>query len=209
MTDARPTWAALFDRAAAVDADERAVRDAVVSAADGAADTAGPDPDPDPDPPRDPAPTRVVAAPGVLTADLFVDGPARAALDLLRAHSWTTLVASDPLLDAAERAVARLSGDTDDALAADWRVRAAAWRERVVGPAGDDPTLASAYRGGAMHVLTTDERVTSAAGGTALRARVETSAREPAAFARLFDPASLYEHAVDGTYEGPDRDPRA
>ncbi|ESS05716.1 MAG: hypothetical protein A07HB70_02196 [uncultured archaeon A07HB70] len=60
-----------------------------------------------------------------------------------------------------------------------------------------------------MHVLTTDERVTSAAGGTALRARVETSAREPAAFARLFDPASLYEHAVGGTYEGPDRDPRA
>jgi len=204
VTDERPTWAALFQRAAALDADEAAVRGAVAATAG----DAGTDADPDPDPPRDPEPARVVAAPGVLAADLFVDGPARAALDPLRAHSWTTLVASDPLLDAAERAIARLSGDADPALAADWRARVEAWREPVVGPAGDDPTLASAYRGGAMHVLTTDDRVTSAAGGTALRARVETSAREPAAFARLFDAESLYEHAVGAEYAGPDRDPR-
>jgi hypothetical protein len=42
-----------------------------------------------------------------------------------------------------------------------------------------------------------------------VRDRVETSVREPAAFARLFDPVGLYEHAVGGTYGGPDRDPRA
>jgi hypothetical protein len=202
VTDTRPTWAALFDRASSLDVDETAVQDTVAAANDADGDTA-------PDSPRDPDPTRVVAAPAVLVADLFVDGPARAALDLLRAHSWTALVASTPLLDAAERAIARSSDDADPALAADWRARVEAWREPVVVPTGDDPALASAYRGGAMHVLTRDERVTSAAGGTALRARVETSAREPAAFARLFDPESLYEHAVGETYDGPDRDPRA
>jgi hypothetical protein len=196
------SWADLFDRAAAVGVDRAAVERSVTATA------AGGSGDVDPDDPRDPAPTRVVAAPGVLVADLFLDGPERAALDPLRAHSWTTLVASDPLLDAAERAVARLAADADDALAADWRARVERWREPVVHPAGDDPTLGSAYRGGAMHVLTEDDRLTSAAGGVAVRDRVETSVREPAAFAALFDPAGLYEHAVGETYEGPDRDPR-
>jgi hypothetical protein len=200
-----PTWAALFDRAAAVGTDRAAVERAVAATERAGSD----DPAVDPDRPRDPAPTRVVAAPAVLVADLFLDGPERAALDPLRAHSWTTLVASDPLLDAAACAVADLATGADDALAADWRATAAGWRERVVHPAGDDPTLGSAYRGGAMHVLSADDRLTSAAGGVAVRDRVETSVREPAAFARLFDPEGLYEHAVGGRYEGPDRDPRA
>jgi hypothetical protein len=201
-----PAWGALFARAAAVDPSDAAIREAVT-----ASDASGPAGENDTEPPttpRDPAPARVVAAPAVLVADLFGDGPARAALDALREHSWTTLVASDPLLDAAEAATRRLAGDDDDTLAADWRAKVAGWRERVVHPADDDPTLASAYRGGAMHVLSTDERLTSPAGGAAVRGRVETSVREPAAFARLFDPAGLYEHAVGGTYEGPDRDPR-
>ncbi|MFB6168174.1 MAG: hypothetical protein ABEJ43_04935 [Haloferacaceae archaeon] len=199
-----PAWGDLFARAAAVAPGEAAVQAAVATSEQAGTDEG----DARPTDPRDPAPTRVVAAPGVLVADLFHDGSARAALDALREHSWTTLVASDPLLDAAERAVAELAGDADPTLAADWRARVARWREPVVHPVGDDPTLASAYRGGAMHVLSTDERLTSAAGGTRVRDRVETSVREPAAFARLFDPAGLYEHAVGGTYDGPDRDPR-
>ena len=205
MSDDTETWGALFKRAAAVGPDEAAVATATEGEEGGGAKPPGAAPDA----PRDPAPTRVVAAPAVFVADLFRDGPARAALDPLRAHSWTTLVASDPLLDAAERAVARLAGDVDPALAADWRTRVEAWHESVVHPPGDDPTLGSAYRGGAMHVLSTDARLTSAAGGTEVRARVETSIREPSAFARLFDAEGLYEHAVGGTYEGPDRDPRA
>jgi hypothetical protein len=204
VTDDPETWGDLFERAAAVGPDEAAIAAATESENGDGSGTAGPRPDA----PRDPASTRVVAAPAVLVADLFLDGPARAALDSLRAHSWTALVASDPLLDAAERAVSRLADDVDPALAADWRTRVEAWREPVVHPPGDDPTLGSAYRGGAMHVLSTDDRLTSAAGGTAVRARVETSVREPAAFAALFDAASLYGHAVGGTYEGPDRDPR-
>lgn len=201
-----PTWSDLFARAAVVAPSDEALREAVAASGTepGAATASAP-----PDDPRDPAPTRVVAAPAVLVSDLFRDGPERAALDSVREHSWTTLVASDPLLDAAERAVSELAGETDERLATDWRARVEEWRERVVHPAGDDPALGSAYRGGAMHVLSTDDRLTSAAGGTAVRERVETSVREPAAFARLFDPAGLYEHAVGETYEGPDRDPRA
>ena len=208
-TDADTTWATLFARAAAVAPSEAAVRESVAqSDVDEPAESGGDETTPPTDP-HEPAPTRVVAAPAVLVADLFRDGPERTALDRLREHSWTTLVASDPLLDAAEGAIRRLAGSADDRLAADWRRRVERWRERVVHPAGDDPTLGSAYRGGAMHVLSADGRLTSAAGGRAVRARVETSVREPAAFARLFDAEGLYEHAVGGAYEGPDRDPRA
>ena len=205
MSDDVSTWADLFERAAAVGADEAAV---AASTKRGATDD-GDDGGEAVDTPQEPAATRVAVAPAVLVADLFLGGPARAALDPLRAHSWTTLVASDPLLDTAGAAVANLAADADPDLAADWRTRVKAWRERVVHPPDDDPTLGSAYRGGAMHVLSTDDRITSAAGGTALRARVETSVREPAAFAALFDAEGLYEHAVGDAYEGPDRDPRA
>jgi len=59
-----------------------------------------------------------------------------------RTHAWTTLVASDPLLDDAEAVVASLA---DDGLAADWRGAVEAWREPVAQPAADHPALASAY----------------------------------------------------------------
>jgi hypothetical protein len=152
------------------------------------------------------SPARVVADSDVLVADLFVDGPSRAALDHLRRHSWTTLVASDALLDDAQAVVARLA---DDALAADWRDRVDAWRDPVDHPADDHPGLASAYRGGAMHLLSFDERLGSARAGAALQGHVPLSVRHPRAFATLFDAASLYEEVVGGTYPGPDRDPRA
>jgi hypothetical protein len=151
-------------------------------------------------------PTRVVADADVLAADLLVGGAARTALDHVRSHSWLSLVASDPLLDDAEAVVESLA---DESLAADWRERVAADATRVEHPPGDHPALACAHRGDAAHVLSFDESLQTAAAGAAIRARVETSVKHPDAFARLFDPAALYESAVGGDYPGPDRDPRA
>ena len=154
----------------------------------------------------EPSPARLVADSDVLVADLLVGGSSRRALDHLRRHSWLTLVASDALLDDAEAAIARLA---DDTLASDWRDRVEAWREPVDHPDADHPGLASAYRGGAMHLLSFDERLGSARAGAALRGHVPLSVRHPRAFATLFDAASLYEEVVGGSYPGPDRDPRA
>ncbi|SFR50230.1 DUF7384 family protein [Halogeometricum limi] len=153
----------------------------------------------------DPSPARVVADADVLAADLFVDGDARAALDHLRAHSWTTLLASDALLDDAETLIADVG---DASLAADWRARVDDWREPVDHPEDDHPALASAYRGGAMHVLSYDDRLTSARAAAALGGRFPVSVREPKAFATLFDAASLHAEVVGGEYGGPDSDPR-
>jgi hypothetical protein len=152
------------------------------------------------------SPARIVADADVLAADLLVGGDARDALDLVRVHSWVTLVASDALLDDAESVIADLA-DAD--LAAEWREHVEALREPVDHPAGDHPALASALHGGAMHVLSFDESLASAAAGAAIRGRVETSVRSPRAFATVFDPESLYEAVEDGEYPGPDRDPRA
>ncbi|MFC7140139.1 hypothetical protein ACFQMA_09880 [Halosimplex aquaticum] len=154
----------------------------------------------------DASPARIVADADVLAADLLVGGDAREALDHVRSHSWVTLVASDALLDDAEAVVADLA-DAD--LAADWRDRIEGLREPVDQPAGDHPALASALHGGAMHVLTFEERLQSAEAGAAIRGRVETSVKHPKAFATLFDAESLYEAVEGGEYPGPDRDPRA
>jgi predicted nucleic acid-binding protein len=155
--------------------------------------------------PTEPSPARVVADADVLAADLLVGGPSRAALDHVREHSWLTLVASDHLLDDAA-AVIRALGDDD--LSRDWRDRIERTRESVDHPAEDHPALASAYRGGAMHLLTLDDSLLSASAGAALRGRVRTSPRHPRAFDTLFDAESLYREAVGGEYPGPDRDPR-
>ncbi|KAB1187346.1 MULTISPECIES: PIN domain-containing protein [Haloferax] len=154
----------------------------------------------------DPAPTRVVADADVLASDLLVGGASRDALDHLRRHSWTTLVASEQLLDDAEATIATLA---DESLAADWRDKVEAWVELVEHPEGDQPALASAYRGGAMHLLTFDDRLTSAKAGAALGGRFPVSIRHPQAFATLFAPESLYAEVADDEYPGPDRDPRA
>ncbi|SFK61084.1 hypothetical protein SAMN04487950_0164 [Halogranum rubrum] len=157
-------------------------------------------------PETDPSPARIVADADVLAADLFVDGDARRALDIVREHSWLTLVASDRLLDDAEAVVSTV-GDAD--LAAAWRDRIEALREPVDHPDGDHPGLASAYRGGAMHLLSFDERLGSVQAGANLQGRVPLSVRHPKAFATLFDAESLYKEVVGGDYPGPDRDPRA
>ncbi|MEF8851295.1 MAG: hypothetical protein V5A44_02080 [Haloarculaceae archaeon] len=155
--------------------------------------------------PLEPSPARVVADADVLAADLLVSGDAREALDPVRAHSWVVLVASDPLVDDAAALVATLA-DAD--LAADWRAQVESEREVVEQPAGDHPALASAYRGGAMHLLTYAEDLRSAGAGAAIRGHVETSVKHPRAFAALFDPESLYAAVEGGAYPGPDRDPR-
>ena len=201
------TFADLFERAAAFDgdldeADVRSALDDVRSASDrddgGAAGDAVADP-------IDPTPARVVADADAFAADLLVGGAARDALDALRSHAWTTLVASDPLLDDAEAVIASLS-DAD--LAADWRAAVEAWREPVAQPPGDHPALASAYRGGAMQVVSLDPSLTGPGAAAGLRDRMPVSVREPRAFAAVFDPAKLYPDAVGGEYPGPDRDPR-
>mgnify|MGYP000722408629 CR=1 FL=1 len=156
--------------------------------------------------PEGPNPARVVADADVLAADLLGVGDAREALDHVRRHSWVELVASDPLLDQTERLVEHL---TDADLAADHRKRLAADRVAVDHPAGDHPALASAYQGSAAHLLSYDERLRSAKAGLTLQPRVSVSIRPPDAFARLFDPESLYAVVEGGAYPGPDRDPRA
>lgn len=153
----------------------------------------------------DPDPARVVADADVLAADLLTGGSAREALDHVRAHSWVDLVASDPLLEDAEAVVAALA---DRPLAAEWRERVERERVRVEQAAGDHPALASAYEGKAAHVLSLDEGLTSTGANLSLRPHVQVSVRPPAAFAALFDPASLYEAVEGGEYPGPDRDPR-
>lgn len=150
--------------------------------------------------------TRVVADADVLAADLFVGGAAREALDLVRGHSWVDLVASDALLEDAERVVAALA---DGSLATDWRERCEALRAPVDHPTGDHPAVASALHGDAAHLLSLDEGLQSAHAGATIRARVETSVKSPDAFVTLFDPESLYPTLFDAPYPGPDADPGA
>lgn len=149
---------------------------------------------------------RIVADADVLAADLFINGDAREALDLVRSHSWVDLVASEPLLDDAERVVAELG---DDALAAAWRSKVGELATVVAHPTGDHPALAAALHGDARHVLSYDDTLLTSGAGTAIRSRVETSVKTPTGFVRLFDPESLYPAVDGGEYPGPDRDPRA
>lgn len=151
------------------------------------------------------SPARVVADADVLATDLLVGGSAREALDRVREHSWVELVASDVLLDDAEAVVADLATAE---LAADWRDRVEAECASVEHPAGDHPGLASAYRGGAAHLLSFDDDLTGARAGLSIQPHAKLSVRRPDAFARVFDAAGLYTAVEDGDYPGPDRDPR-
>ena len=201
-------WDALFDRASSADVSAAEITDAIAtvraSATEQPIESSG---ETAVEPPGDDGsdPARIVADVDVLVGDLFVDGTARDALDHVRRHDWLSLVASDPLLDAVETTVATVA-DVD--LARDHRDRLEADRVGVSHPPKDHPALASAYAGRAAHLLSNDERLTSASAGLALRSRFDVSVRPPAAFAALFDPESLYEHVVGGPYPGPDRDPR-
>jgi hypothetical protein len=202
VTDA--TWGDLFERAPAVDAER--VRTAVAEARERRVASVEGDADGEfTAPPGESSPARVVADADVLVADLLVGGAAREALDRVREHSWVVLVASDPLLADAERAIRDLAGDD---LAADWRRRVDREREPVSHPPGDHPGLAAAYRGGAAHLLTVAGDLTSARAGLGMAPHLAVSVREPRAFATVFDAAGLYATLDAGEYPGPDRDPR-
>jgi hypothetical protein len=151
-------------------------------------------------------PTRVVPDADVLAADLLCGGAARAALDLVREHSWLGLVASDPLLADAEATIADLA---DDALAADYRDRVADERERVTHADGDHPGLASAAAGGAAHLLTLDGDLVGPRSNLAVQPHLRVSIRTPGAFVASFDAEALFAATQDGDYPGPDRDPRS
>jgi predicted nucleic acid-binding protein len=150
-------------------------------------------------------PTRIVADADVLAADLLVGDASRDALDHVRSHSWLTLVASDPLLEDAAAVVAALA---DEDLASAWRNRVARATDRVEHDPGDHPGLGSAVHGNAAHLLSFDETLGSAQTGVSVQPYAALSVRPPDAFARLFDPASLYEAVHDDAYPGPDTDPR-
>jgi hypothetical protein len=150
-------------------------------------------------------PTRVVADADVLAADLLCGGAARAALDLVREHSWVTLVASDPLVADARATIADLA---DASLAADWRDRIDTERVRVVHADGDHPGLGSAAAGGAAHLLTLDDDLAGPGANLAVQAHLRVSVRTPRAFVASFDAEALYDATQDGAYPGPDRDPR-
>lgn len=154
----------------------------------------------------EPDPTRIVADADVLAADVLVGDPAREAMDVIRSHSWLTLVATEPLLDEAQAVIEAVGGE-DLALA--WRTKIEAFAERVDQSPGDHPALAAAYRGDAAQVLSFDEALASVGTGAKLRAHVATSVRSPDAFLTVFDPERLYPAVEDGPYPGPDRDPRS
>lgn len=153
----------------------------------------------------DPDHTRIVIDADVLAADLLVGGASRATMDYLREHSWLTLVATERLLDDAEAVIGELA---DESLASEWRDRLDEWVCVVEQPEGDHPALAAAYHGGALHVVSLDQRLLSAKAAATLSSRVDVSVRPPDAFERLFDPESIYELVFEEPYPGPDRDPR-
>lgn len=147
----------------------------------------------------------IVADADVLAADLLVGGTSREALDVVRAHDWITLVASDRLLDDAEAVVETLA---DATLASDWRDRIEDLAEVVSQPPGDHPGLASAVAGDANHLLSLDDSLTAARANVSIQNRVAVSIRTPDAFVSVFDAESMYDVVVGGAYPGPDRDRR-
>lgn len=152
----------------------------------------------------DPDPTRIVADADVLAADVLVGGQARNALDVIRSHSWLTLVATPQLLSETEQIIAQCS-DVDIALA--WRTKIEDCACVAEQPSDDHPALAAAYHGNAAQILSFDDELSSAKTGATLRPYLETSVRSPDAFLSIFDPKQLYPVVADEAYPGPDRDP--
>lgn len=152
----------------------------------------------------EPDPTRIVADTDVLAADLFIGGAAREALDLVRSHSWLTLVATQDLLEEAERVITTL-GNQD--LGRVWRSRMDEEVELITSVASGHSGLVAAASADAATVLSFDEHLQSAAAGVTIRSRVATSVKSPAAFISIVDPATLHETLFDRPYPGRDRDP--
>ncbi|ERG96309.1 MAG: hypothetical protein J07HQW2_02785 [Haloquadratum walsbyi J07HQW2] len=211
------SWSALLSQAGDVvsncdDIDRRRIKQLLDDTrtdrlADAQSDTHQPESEPKiTEPATEPVPTSVVVDADVLVADFLCgsDTDARQALESLWTHSWMTLFGSDPLLTDAEALIAAL---TTDQLAREWRVHMTEWCSIVTHPPGDHPALATAYRGGAMHILSFNDQLQSTQVGASLRGQLPVSVREPAAYTAVFSPEQLYDATFDdeGTYPGPDR----
>lgn len=153
--------------------------------------------------PRTPDPTKVVVAADVLVADVFIDGPARIAMDRICSHSWFDLVASDPLLDDARTVLTQLG---DETLADDWYTLIEPLCKIVDHPSRDHPALGSAYAAEAGHLLTYDKALTGAQTGIAMRRAMPISIRTPEAFVKTVTMEALYEANVGDRYPGPDQE---
>ena len=154
---------------------------------------------------QQPDPTAIVADTDVLAADLLVGGIAREALDLVRSHSWLSVLASETLLAETRAVVTTLAGSD---LADRWYARISEDARLVDHPDGDHPALASAYHGGAAHLLTFDERLQSPQAAVRLQQRFPISVRSPDAFVATFDVDGVHEAIFGEPYDGPDVDPR-
>lgn len=199
------TWSELFERSGRRGVTVEEIGDVLAReredrSEDGTTDRLGSDVGTDPM-------ARVVADADVLAADLLVGRASREALDVVAEHDWIRLVASEALLSDAEVVLAEF---TDGDLAGEWRSRIDSLVTLVGHPGGDHPALAAALHGDARHVLSLDDQLQSAGVGTVIRreANVETSVRSPDAFARLFDPASVYKAINGDPYPGADSKPR-
>jgi hypothetical protein len=138
----------------------------------------------------------------VLIGDLCGVGAAHEVGERLRAHGWIEPVIAASTAARIQSALATEVG----AVAAD-RWEAATQQLQVIGvPGGDHTALGAAYRGGARHLVTDDPAVLSPAAGATLGPRVGLSARTPAAFLQVYDPAAAYEALFGGAYPGPDAD---
>ncbi|MFC7073903.1 hypothetical protein ACFQJ7_02900 [Halovenus rubra] len=137
---------------------------------------------------------------------MLLGNASRAVLDEVRGHHWVVLVASDELLAVTREIIAALTTTT---LADDWHEQIRRERVSVSHPPGDHPALASAYRGNARHLVTTNEELTATGMNLSVQSHMELSIRPPDAFQTLFEPESLYEGLFEEAYPGPDRDPRA
>ncbi len=153
-----------------------------------------------------PDPTRVVVDADVLAVDLLVGGEAREALDLLRAHSWLTMVLSEQLVSDAASVI---EAHTDDRLAGDWQDRIMQDATIVVPTVSGHPAIAAAATGNAASVLSFHKGLRSTAAGQTIRQHVATSVKSPDAFCKQLDPERLYEAISDEPYPGPDADPGA
>lgn len=162
------------------------------------------------EPATDPMPTSVVVDADVFVADFLCgsDTDARQAIEILWTHSWMTLFASNPLLTDAQALIATLATDQ---LAREWRAHMTDWCSIVTHPPADHPALATAYRGGAMHILSFNDQLRSVQAGASLRGQFPVSVRDPAAYTAVFSPDQLYNATVSDTdtdtdtYPGPNR----
>lgn len=145
--------------------------------------------------------TRIVADADVLAADLLVGGAAREAMDIVRRHDWLTLVVTGELLSDCESVVADLA---EPSLATDHRMLLAEVADVVEQTPGDHPALAAAHEGEAAHILSLDDKLTSARAGMELQPHLSVSVRTPSAFVTVFDPEPLYEERFEEPYSGPD-----